>query len=270
MDLYTREEIADQKKKKEGFRLAAMIISSLALIAVIIMLCLSRPLTVKPLNIAAAVVAALAGCFDIYVASFIMPYMQPKPKYRGAAGKALKVLSNILHQLHMYAIWIILSAIIVSFAFNQTTDTVPGKKVEIYADAAALDAPHLETLLDVELPEGIKMVKVRQIDYELFGLSDPAAVDIYLIPESSIEEHLEFLAPLGEFYDAQSIPSDAWQSGGAAYGLLALPAGGLPSTGYLTLSSSEAYYICFGANGLHKGIGAPAAQTAQKLLEIIN
>ena len=273
MEFYSREEIAEQKKMRGGFRLAAFIVSGLALAAVVAMFFMEKPDTQTRYTIAAAAVAGLAGSFDIYVASFIMPYMRPKPKKRDAVHSVLHVLGNMLRQLHMYLIWIILSAIIISFAFNQKFETVPAKEIVIYADVASLDQPALETLLDEELPEGIEVVKVRQTGYDLFGMPDPAGIDIYLLPASEIEGHLEFLAPLSELYASDNTsPDSVWSKDGAAYGLLLFAAGGqdaLPGSDLIEFKPGEDYYFCFGANGLHRGAGGQAAQTADRLRQIL-
>ncbi len=248
MELYSAEEITAQKGLRNRFRAAMIIVSAAAAL-----FCFALFLTVNPLNesryrIFACIAAGLAGCFDIYVSSFIMPYLRPKPKKRSAWGKVLHVLSNIFHQMHMYGIWIILSAIIVSFIFNQLTDTVPQKKVQIYVDAPVIREAELEYELDKDLPEGIKLVKVHPVDYSMFGTADPAEIDILIVRRSWMEEHAEMFEMQGELC----------RSGGTGNGAAA------SYIGYL----EGDYYLVYGPDSPHAGGGGAAEYVAARFLEL--
>ncbi len=303
MEFYSREEIAEQKKRRDGFRLAAYIVSGLAFASVVIMLFLVKPLNQTRLNVAAAVIAGLAGSFDIYVASFIMPYLQPKPEKKGALRSVLRVLSNIVHQLHMYLIWIILSAIILSFAFGKAGDTRQHYKVEIFADVAEVDTPLLETVLEERLPEGIKMIKPYLISHSLFLVTKSGDQDIYILPASHADEMIEGLAPLDDVAARSEAAGETgfrglcesaqvYEKNGKAYGLLLWPEG----TAQADISASEAarrgvqlsgeyrhgnsqvlilspdgragenYYIFFGAGAGHLD-DAASARVCMQLLE---
>ena len=254
MEMYSREEIAGQKDLRRRAKTAAIIISALAAVV-----CVALMIAVKPLNetlfrIIASIAVAVAGCFDIYIASFVMPYMRPKPKQRKAGGKVLHVLGNILRQMHMYIIWIILSGIIVMFLFNLVTDTTQAKKVTIYVDAPEVRSARIETELNGDLPEGIKMTKVRTFSYHTFGLGNVGADDIYLVKEENIEQYIDGFAVLEEYMQPRSIDR-YWGKDGKAYGLLMEFEG-------------EEYYLFFGKDCVHPGRDGAAAYVAEKLLGI--
>ena len=237
MELYTKEEIAGQKASKKHWKLAAWTLSAAAAFLCAALLIAVRPLSESAFRAIAIVSAALTGCFDIYVASFILPYMRPKPKDTGRLGKVLRVLSNIFHQTHMYVIWILLSALLVSFLFNLRTDAPAAKKVEIYIDAENIQEAELETLLDRDLPQGIRMVKVHGFDYAAFGSHPQGSGDIYIVPESRIAEFSE------GFTDAE---------GSLVY---SASTGRGPGASYIRYRDED-YYLFYGNAGLHLEDGA--------------
>ena len=252
MEMYSREEIAEQKDLRKRARTAAIIVSAAAAVV-----CIALMIAVKPLNetlfrIISGAAVAVAGCFDIYISSFVMPYMRPKPKQRKAGGKVLHVLGNILRQMHMYIIWIILSGIIVMFLFNLVTDSTQAKKVTIYVDAPKVSSAQVETVLNEDLPEGIKMTKVHTFSYHTFGMGNVGADDIYLVKEENIEQYIDGFAPLEEYRQLRSI-DHYWIKDGKVYGVL-------------TEFEGEEYYLFFGKDCVHPGADGAAAYVAERLM----
>ena len=295
MEIYTREEIAEQKNLRKKARLAAVVISAAAFLLCLVLLILVKPLNEKSFRIAACIAAALAGCFDIYIASFIMPYMRPKPVRRKTGGKVLHVLGNIVRQTHMYIIWILLSAVLVSFLFNLATDTRPAKKVTIYADVESIRQPELETVLGENLPEGIRMVKVRTFSYHTFGMGKLGADDIYIVSADNMEQYAEGFAAAEDFLGKEKTaelveaaqlrlrdgqvqvksPGSFYGKDGKLCGILiyyypACESGA--ASEYIDYSKSGAdavsYYLCFGKDSLHPGKDGAAADAAAKLLQL--
>lgn len=267
MEMYSREEIADQKELRKRAKLAAVIVSVLAAAVCVFLLIFVRPRSEKLFRIIAIVCAAFAGCFDIYIFSFIMPYMRPKPKQRSAGGKVLHVLGNILRQMHMYIIWILLSGVIVSFLFNLATDTIPSKKVSIYADVVSINEIELETVLNEDLPAGIKMVKAHTFSYHTFGMSNVGMDDIYIVAAKDIDQYIDGFAPAGEFLE----PRDVFQyyiHGGEPYGVLVKSGGQGMASSYIDYEDGEEYYMFFGKDCLHKGADGAAAYIAERLLKL--
>ncbi len=273
MDIYSREEIAEQKDMRKHAKTAMVIVSAVAVVFCIVLMCLVNPVRSMRFRVFASVALSVAGCFDIYMMSFVLPYMRPRPKKRTPAGKVLKVLSNILHQLHIYVIWIILAVMLASFLFNLVTDTTAAKKVTIFVDVETLREAELETMLNNDLPEGIKMTKVHPFTYSVFGMNTVGGDDIYIVKESDIEKYLEGFAPLSEFIDVPEGRS-VYISEGIAYGIFYRPDASQmgPVLDYddvlIDWDPKENYYLFFGKNGLHPGKDGAAAYIARKLLAI--
>lgn len=169
----------------------------------------------------------------------------------------MRILKNILSQLHRFVFWAILLSLFWAWIFlNFVGDTSREKKVLVYVDAYGLERHELAVRLEEEgLPEGIKMIQVRSFDYDLFGSSLEG--DLYLMRESilrgTLEESPEKLAAI-------SLPAGTegyvWQD--QVYGLRIYD----PATGqgaaaaYVQYTSpyvpeQEAYYLCFDAAGPH-------------------
>ena len=269
MEMYSREEIAEQKNLRKNAKLAAVIASVLAAVVCIVLMILVKPLNETRFRIIATVCAVVAGCFDIYIASFVMPYMRPKPKQRSAGGKVLHVLGNMLRQFHMYVIWILLSGVIVSFLFNLVTDTTQAKKVSIYADVPAVREAELETVLNEDLPEGIKMTKVHTFSYHTFGMGALGADDIYIVSAENIEQYIDGFAPVSEFLAPQDI-FQYYVHDGKPYGVLvkgSIWASGIAES-YIDYEEGGEYYLFFGKDCVHPGKDGAAACIAEKLLQL--
>ena len=273
MEIYSRDEIAEQKDMRKHAKTAMVIVSAAAAVFCIVLMFLADPLSSMLYRVLASIALSLAGCFDIYIMSFVLPYMRPKPKKRTPAGKVLKVLSNILHQLHMYVIWIILAVMLVSFLFNCVTDTSPAKKVTVFIQVESLKEAEIEVGLNEDLPEGIKMTKVHPFTYSVFGMNTVGSDDIYIVKSSDIEKYLEGFAPLSGFID---VPADRafYSSDGTAYGILYRPDDAHPGRpadlydAFIEWDPLETYYLFFGKNGPHPGKDGAAAYLAKKLLAI--
>jgi len=299
MEMYSREEISEQKDLRSRAKAAAFAVCAVAAAICAVLLICVRPLNEGLFRVIASAAAVLAGCVVIYVSSFVLPYMRPKPKKRGFGGKVLHVLGNIVRQLHMYIIWGLIAAIFVSFLFNLATDTKPEKKVTIWVDADSVKSAELQTVLDEDLPEGIKMTKVHSFSYSVFGMAQPGADDIYIVKAENAEQFLEGFAPLEQFLggtegaealrsalresvsvkdtgDAQLKPlGDYYGKDGALLGIMVfyspLYTSGAASE-YIDYSAEEgsgmAYYIFFGKDSLHPGKDGAAAYIAQRLLQL--
>ena len=284
MEIYSRDEIAEQKDMRKHAKTAMVIMSAAAVVFCIVLMCLVNPVRSMLYRLLASIALSLAGCFDIYMLSFVLPYMRPKPKKRTTAGKVLKVISNILHQMHMYVIWIILAVMLASFLFNCVTDTTAAKKVTVFVDVETLKEAEIETELNKDLPEGIKMTKVHPFTYSVFGMNAVGGDDIYIVKSSDIEKYLEGFAPLDEFMD---VPEgyDVYSNGGIAYGILyrsdEVQPGNITGPDEKQTDSidfrddtliewdpQETYYLFFGKNGPHPGKDGAASYIAKKLLGI--
>ena len=263
--MYTSDEISGQKELRRHARIAMAAVSGAAVLVCAVLLIAVRPVNDTLFRVIATAAVVLAGCFDIYMASYVLPYMRPRPKKRSLPGRAGHVAGNILRQLHMYIIWGIVAGIFVSFLFNLRTDTVPLKKVTVWVDVADVQSEYFETELDRHLPEGIKLVKVHSTSYSLFGLEQIGSDDIYILPEDSAEAYLQGFAPLSEFAE---IGDDLFYKDNDAYGILVCSADGerCAAGKYIEYRQGRNYYLFFGKDSLHKGPAGAAVQIARDLL----
>ena len=102
--------------------------------------------------------------------------------------KVIKVLKNILSQLHTFILWAMLCALLWSWIYTFVGDTSRNKKVVIFIDAPAIETQKLDLRLEEHLPDGIKMIRVHDFSYDMFGTATPG--DIYIVRESQLSQKL--------------------------------------------------------------------------------
>lgn len=168
----------------------------------------------------------------------------------------MRTIKRILSQLHRYVLWALISAVVWAFVFTRITDASPKRKVTVYTDAPAVSEITLEAKLEEELPDGIKMVKVRHFTYAAFNSDAPSEADILILSESSVKEHLDMLSP---------IPRDPregdYVEGGSLYGIKVfdLASGSAVCGEYFTYTyivsetPNQNYYLCFNNDSIHLG-----------------
>lgn len=161
----------------------------------------------------------------------------------------MRVLKNILSQLHSFVLWALASALIWAWIFTFVTDTSPDKKVTVYCYVPELRDTRLAAALEEDLPEGLRMIKVHSFEYVMMGVDAFKDGDIFIIPESAIEEYGELLLEGREGVKVY----DAATGQGAAVEYI----------GY----DDEDYYLFLGAGSVHIEDGK-ALEVAREILEI--
>lgn len=181
----------------------------------------------------------------------------------------MRVLKNIVTQLHRWVFWALLSAVFWAWIFTLLTDTVPAKKVTLFVQVEECRAEELALRLEEELPEGIKMVKVHPFSYILFDNGELQVADLYVVRASEMESLLTDFVPLGE-EDWDSGGREPYVSDGKIYGVKIWDASGKGSAGdYLGYEPGEDYYLCMNADSPHLGNGDGAAlRIAEALLKL--
>ena len=264
MEIYSKEELDRQREERKRAKIVMAAVTAAAVIFCVVMLCVVTPLNEKLCRALAIAAAALAGCVDIYIVGFILPYIRPDSFYKPGTGKVKRVLKNILRQLLLYIMWSIIAGLAVSFIFNQVTDTVPAKKVTIFADVPSMSSAELEAELGKDLPEGIKMVKAHTFSYSMFGMAGDNQSDIFIVKKSDVEEYIENFAPLSGFL----APRDIYQyymHDGVPYGVLVKSSGPGIAASYIEYEEGEEYYMFFGKLSPHPGTDGAAAYIAKRL-----
>lgn len=163
----------------------------------------------------------------------------------------MKVLKNILSQLHSFVLWLLASAVFWGWIFTMVTDTVPAKKVTIYCDVPAVQDRLLAAELEKDMPQGLRMVQVHAFDYVMLDTASFDRGDIFIVPASEDADLLADLLPLDEGGPAKAY--DAASGKGAA-------------TTYIQYTDED-YYIYLGSGSAHLDDGA-ALDVAQTLLEL--
>ena len=168
----------------------------------------------------------------------------------------MKIIRKFFSSLPKYLLWAVLSTLFWMWIFTLLTDTSAEKKVVIYADVPALADPDLAVKLEEDLPEGIKMIKVRSFSYMMFGEAELLAGDIYIVRGFDIPSYYESFQPLPARY-RQEGENFAWQD--TVYGLRIYDeaSGKGAALSYITYTGDsrgdDDFYLCFGVNSVHCG-----------------
>ena len=185
----------------------------------------------------------------------------------------MKILKNILSQLHIYLLWLLLAALLWGWVFTFVTDTSPAKKVTVFIEAQACQDAELRLALEEDMPEGIRMIQVHSFTYAMFNESTLLNADIFIVPASKAEEYQDsFLSAAG--WDRTAHPLD--DRGGIR--IYDAAAGTGSAQTYITYvvpgGAGEDYYLFFGVNSLHAasltGQGDDAALAVAELLLQMN
>lgn len=265
MEIYSKEELDNQRAERKRAKIVMAAVSAAALVFCIVMFCVVSPVNEKLCRTLAIIAAVLAGCIDIYIIGFILPYIRPDSFYKPGTGKAARIFKNIARQLLLYIMWGIIAGLLVSFVFDRITDTVPAKKITIFADVPEVHSAELEAELGKDLPEGIKMVKAHTFSYSMFGMVGDNQSDIFIVKKSDVEEYIENFAPLSEFLAPRDI-FQYYMHDGVPYGVLVKSSGPGIAASYIDYEEGEEYYMFFGKLSPHPGTDGAAAYIAERLL----
>ena len=97
--------------------------------------------------------------------------------------------------LPLLGIWALVAVFFSSFVFYQITDTSPANKLTLYIDGEVQYETRLAVLLEKGLPSPIRMVQVHPFTYAMFGSDALRAADLYIVPDSDLEQFADWFAP---------------------------------------------------------------------------
>ncbi len=141
-------------------------------------------------------------------------------------------------------------ALLVSWFFNQLTDTDRIHKVTLFAEVSAMAERDFAAYLEQDLPEGIRMVTAHPFHYAMLDTVSLETADLYLMTGEGAREHGTWLVPLPEsMREGELLTVD-----GTAVGVLIYRAGEESELEkYLPALREEGknLYLCFGAGGYH-------------------
>lgn len=170
----------------------------------------------------------------------------------------MRILKNILSQLHRFAFWTIILALFWIWIYANIGDPAPEKKIVIYIDAYEVDQRGLSLRLEEEgLPEGIKLIQVRTGDYIFASSNSPIKGDLYLLKESVLKTNLE---QTPDQFAPVSVPDGmtgfSWE--GKTWGIQVYNAAEKAGAAmnYICYSfdgdpEPDDYYLCFDADSCH-------------------
>lgn len=163
----------------------------------------------------------------------------------------MRVLRNIVSQLHVYIVWLILSAVLWGFVFTFVTDAPAAKKLVLFAEVERCEDRALSDLLEEKKPDGLRFVQVHSFDYVMFDEKGLLNADLYIVSAGSVEGYRDSFAPL----DLTMIDTE---------GLTLLELDGQPcgirvwdgeagcARSYFGYGEGD-YYLFVGANSVHAG-----------------
>ncbi len=163
----------------------------------------------------------------------------------------MRVVKNILSQLHTFVLWLLASALIWGWVFTIVTDTSPEKKVTVYCHVPTMADTALAAALEEDMPQGLRMIQVHTFDYVMFGKDLFDRGDIFIVPASEDPAFVQDLLPVeGEggtkVYDAAT--------------------GEGVAVDYIHYGDED-YYMYLGSGSVHLEDGAALA-VARTLLEM--
>ena len=163
----------------------------------------------------------------------------------------MRVLKNIVSQLHVYIVWLILSAVLWGFVFNIVTDAPAEKKIVLFADVETCSDQAMSAALEAERPAGIKLVQVHSFGYSLFDEATLLNADLYIVRAQDAENYRYSFRPL----DAEKLPLDGltlFELDGAPCGIRVWDGAQGCAASFLGYGEGE-YYLFLGVNSLHAG-----------------
>ena len=168
----------------------------------------------------------------------------------GGASRRPARIKKIGQLIPLLGVWLLVAVIFGSFVFYQITDTDPAHKLTLYVDGEVRNEAQLAALLEKELPEPIRMVQVHPFSYAMFGSDALRAADLYIVPDSDLEQFADWFAP-GE----ESVTVHDPETGVSVAGT------------WLLYTPEETYRLYLGANSAHLEDGL-ARQGAELLINL--
>ncbi len=168
----------------------------------------------------------------------------------------MKFIKNVLSQLHTFVLWLLISVLLWGWIFSFLNDTGREKKVTVFANVGELHDRELTLRLEEHKPEGLKMIKVHDFEYQMVG-TNKIYGDLYIVPVSDLEKMLEkdpgAVLPLRNTGD-----HPVYEFDGKPVGLLAYDAEtneGLGAGSYIFYPRPELdgqnFYLCVSKDTLH-------------------
>ena len=109
--------------------------------------------------------------------------------------------------LPLLGIWALAAVFLSSFVFYQIRDTDPAHKITVYMDGSVADGDALAARIEKALDGAVRLAEVRPFSYFMFGSGQLKTGDLYILPDSALEQFGEWILADGEswiVYDPES------------------------------------------------------------------
>ena len=180
----------------------------------------------------------------------------------------MRFFRNLFSQFHVYLTWLVLSIVFWGWIYTLVTDTVPARKVTIFADVPSMSETALDLELENDMPDGIKMIRAHPFRYVMIQDSIIAQADIFIVKEEDAVKYREAFYPLDGVLDAAA--ADRLVLDGATYGIKAYEGStGEGAAGSMVeyVPGEADYYLFINKDSVHieDGVAAKVARDFLKL-----
>lgn len=91
--------------------------------------------------------------------------------------------------------WALAAVFLSSFVFYQIRDAEPARKITVYMDGTVANEDALAARLEKELGGAVKLVEIRPFSYFMFGSDILRAGDLFILPDSALEQFGDWILP---------------------------------------------------------------------------
>lgn len=161
----------------------------------------------------------------------------------------MRVLKRIFSQLHIYVAWIILSSLVWSWIFMLATDTSAAKKITVFVEADNVRDTEFSILLEENMPQKLKMIKVRKFSYAMFDSYTLLNADIFIVKSANAEQYIDSFVKLEEKEGVEYFYHNGEPYGIKVYDKETKKGS---ATKYISYEDDD-YYLFFGVNSVHLG-----------------
>ena len=163
----------------------------------------------------------------------------------------MRIIKNILSQLHVYVVWLILSVVLWGFVFNFLTDAPAEKKLVLFAEVSGVQDRGFCAELEKNKPAGIRMIQAHSFDYVMFDEQSLINADVYIVPRESVEAYRDSFRAL-DLSKLKAEKLSFYEIDGKPCGIRVWDGKAGSASAYFAYGEGE-YYLFLGANSLHAG-----------------
>ena len=106
---------------------------------------------------------------------------------------------SIFDRVPLYLLWALFAVLLTMGLFQLVTDTSRAHKLTLMVNAQEVQDTALMRTLSEDLPDGIRMIKVRPFSYAMLSENSLKEADMWLIRASDFERFLPDLGPVAGY-----------------------------------------------------------------------